>query len=277
MPRCSVLASPLITPASNSSTTPSENISVCTPRSRRSLSSERIASGTSPIPICSVEPFSTSSAARRPIARDTAPSSAGRGSSTTGRSTSTAWLKRETWMKQSPSVRGMRDVDERDHVARRLRRGLRAVHSHAERAEAVLVGRRDVDERHVDRLAARRDQARDVGEVDGHEVGAALVDGLPDVRAGEERAVPEARPRSADRRTAPRRASSGGRAPRPAARPRGPRARARAAPGCSSRDAPRRGRPSARRPRPPARSRASSGTARPSATRPAGRPGSGTP
>ena len=42
-----------------------------------------------------------------PIARDTALTSVACGSSITGRSISTTCVRRETWMKQSPSARGI--------------------------------------------------------------------------------------------------------------------------------------------------------------------------
>ena len=54
---------PVITPASARSTTPSENISVWTPRSCLSVRRRRTASGMAPMPICSVAPSGTSAAA----------------------------------------------------------------------------------------------------------------------------------------------------------------------------------------------------------------------
>ena len=42
-----------------------------------------------------------------PMARATSPTSVAIGSSITGRSISTAWVSRETWMTQSPSDRGI--------------------------------------------------------------------------------------------------------------------------------------------------------------------------
>ena len=47
----------------------------------------------------------------------------------------------------------------------------------AERAEAVAVRRRELQQRDVERDAARQEQAGDVGQEDRHEVGAALGDG----------------------------------------------------------------------------------------------------
>ncbi len=42
-----------------------------------------------------------------PMARATSPTSVTIGSSITGRSISTTWVSRDTWMKQSPSERGI--------------------------------------------------------------------------------------------------------------------------------------------------------------------------
>jgi len=96
------------------------------------------------------------------------------------------------------------DVDERvaqgaghllvrqgDHDARPLGRRLGALHAHPVGAEAVLVRGADVDQRHVHRQDPFREEAGDLAEVDGHEIGAAGVDGLPDVGAREERPVAE--------------------------------------------------------------------------------------
>ena len=82
-------------------------------------------------------------------------------------------------------------VHERHHGARALRRRLGALDAHAVGAEAVLVGRRDLDEGHVHRDHARAHQPRDLRQEHRHPVGAAVVDRGPHVRAGEERPVAE--------------------------------------------------------------------------------------
>ncbi len=89
LPLCRVLASPVTTPRSNSSTTPSENISVWIPRSFFSSRKSRTASGISPMPIWRVAPSSMRSATFFPIARATSPTFVTWGSSRTGRSIST--------------------------------------------------------------------------------------------------------------------------------------------------------------------------------------------
>jgi hypothetical protein len=82
-------------------------------------------------------------------------------------------------------------VDEGQHRLGALRRRLRALDADAERAEAVLVRRRDVHERHVYRQLARADQPRDLGQVDRNEVRPALVHGVAHVRAREQGTVAE--------------------------------------------------------------------------------------
>ncbi len=60
------------------------------------------------MPICSVAPSSISPATCWPMARATSPASPDWGSSITGRSISTTCVRREAWMNESPSERGMR-------------------------------------------------------------------------------------------------------------------------------------------------------------------------
>src|SRR6266705_1126454 len=69
LPRSRVLRAPVITPRSTRSITPSENISVWMPRSRRSVSVCSAASGMAPMPSCNVAPSSISSPTFRPITR----------------------------------------------------------------------------------------------------------------------------------------------------------------------------------------------------------------
>jgi hypothetical protein len=82
-------------------------------------------------------------------------------------------------------------VDERDHRLRLLGRRLVALDAHPVRAESVLVGRRELDEGHVHGEETGLDEAGDLGEEDGDEVGAAVVHRLADVGSHEERAVAE--------------------------------------------------------------------------------------
>ncbi len=60
------------------------------------------------MPICSVAPSSMRVATCWPMARATGPIVPVPGSSSTGRSASTTCVSRETWMKASPSERGIR-------------------------------------------------------------------------------------------------------------------------------------------------------------------------
>ena len=97
-----------------------------------------------------------------------------------------------TWTNPSPWVRGMLRVDLRDDVRAVCDRGAGDVHRDAQRAEAVRVGRRDLDQRDVEREHAGAEQPRDLAQEDRHVVGAPLLDRLADVRADEERVDPEA-------------------------------------------------------------------------------------
>ena len=94
-------------------------------------------------------------------------------------------------MKASPWVRGIFGVhlghDGRGDLGRRLR----VVDRDAERAEAVLVGRRDVDERHVRREVALAEQLGDLVEEHRDVVAATILDGLARRGADEERLVVE--------------------------------------------------------------------------------------
>ena len=79
-------------------------------------------------------------------------------------------------------------VDLREHHPRGVGGGPRGVHRRAERAEAVAVGRRELQEGRVEPHGAAREEPGDVREEDWHEVG----------RAGVDRAA-ERRPRAARR------------------------------------------------------------------------------
>ena len=95
-----------ITPLSMSGSTPSENISVCTPRCLwlpRQLST---ALGMAPMPICRVAPSSTSVATCSPMAREVSSIGGGAISGSGSWPSVKAWIC-ETWMMPSPWVRGM--------------------------------------------------------------------------------------------------------------------------------------------------------------------------
>ena len=117
-------------------------------------SAASVASGMVPMPSCSVAPSSTSSAQWWPTARST--------SETAG------WCDLRDRVVPLHAELDVVDVDEPvpvgaghvavhlgDHGARGLDRGAGGVDRDAERAEAVPVGRRDLDERHVERQEAR--------------------------------------------------------------------------------------------------------------------------
>ena len=192
MPLWRVFASPVTTPLSNSSTTPSENISVWIPRSRFSLRKSRTASGISPMPICRVEPFSMRSATFLPIARATVAHLAHlRQLDHRPVDLDHVGEARDVDEASRPSERGIRRLTRATTVCARLGGRLRALDPDAVGAEAVLVGRRDVDEGDVHRDGPRADEAGDLGEEHRHQVGTALVDRLAHVRAREERPVAE--------------------------------------------------------------------------------------
>ena len=127
-----------------------------------------------------------------------------------------------TWMKLSPSVRGIDWLSWAMTVFAAPDRRVHRLDRRAERAEAVLVGRAStLIEDRVERQDARVEEGRDVREEDRDEVGAALVDRLAGVRADEQGPVAEvaghlgrqvrAGPRCAGGRPS-RRCSSGARA-----------------------------------------------------------------
>ncbi len=106
LPGCTDLRLFVMTPCSYSSTTPSLNISLWMPRSFFSCRKRRTASGMAPMPICMQEPSSTSPAMFCPMACSTSPM-AGGDSSMSGMSASTMRSILETWMNESPWVRGI--------------------------------------------------------------------------------------------------------------------------------------------------------------------------
>ena len=137
------------------------------------------ASGMAPMPICSVEPSSTRSAMMLADARlDLGLRGRGRARGS-GRS---VWRTRRSRSKRHrrvlPCVRGICSLISAMHDARRVSRGgQRGVDRGAERAVAVAVGRRELQQRHVERHLAASVNSPGMSERKiGHEVGAALVD-----------------------------------------------------------------------------------------------------
>ena len=184
----------MTTPRSNSSTTPSENISVWMPRSRFSVEEEQHR----------VRDLADAHLQRRAVLDEVGDVPAdGPGLLA---HLGPALRQLEHRPVDLDDVREAGDVDEGvaratrgiwrftsgDDGPRALGRGLGALDADAVRAEAVLVRRRDVEKRHVHGQRRRvRDEPRDLGEEDRDEVGAALVHGLADVVPGEERPVAE--------------------------------------------------------------------------------------
>ena len=161
------------------------------PRSRRSRRYPSTASGMPPMPVCSVAPSGireATFAGDAPLQR--------------------RWAVRPEVRAAAADVSTIAvdfaDVQERiaerarhlvvhfgDHVPGAARRGQRAVDASAEAQVAVLVGRRGLDEGHVDRHLARGEQPFDFAEEDRRVVGAALLDGLAHVGAEEQSVVAE--------------------------------------------------------------------------------------
>ena len=78
-------------------------------------------------------------------------------------------------------------VDLREHERGRVDGGSRGIAGGAQRAEAMAVGWRELDDRGIEPHASAREEARDIGKEDRHEVGPAGGDRLPQAGAGEER------------------------------------------------------------------------------------------
>ena len=172
-------------PACARSTTPSENISVWTPRSCLSPSRRSTASGMAPMPICSVAPSSTSAATWRPIVCSTSSGSTPR--------MNVEWTRRaHERVNAAERHQGVAErarhlcVDFRDDQARALRGGERGIDRRAERAVTVAVRRRELEEGHVDSHLARQEQRGNVGQEDRHEVRVPAIDGVAHGRPGEE-------------------------------------------------------------------------------------------
>ena len=144
------------------------------------------------MPSWRVAPSGTSSATYSPIRRSTSPIGP-TGCSYGGTSHSTARSICETWMKLSPSVRGIAALNWTMTGPGGADRGVHRLDRGPERAEAVGVGRGRVDEHRVERRAAAVEQARDVRQEGRDVVGPTLGDGLPRVRPDEQRPMAEMR------------------------------------------------------------------------------------
>ncbi len=106
-------------------------------------------------------------------------------------------------MKLSPWVRGMRGLTSAIDLARVLHRRARDIHRGAERAVAVRVRRRDLDEGDIHRQrAVRGEQRGHIREEDGGVAGASRVRRLARVLADEERPQAEVARPARDRYTA---------------------------------------------------------------------------
>ena len=96
------------------------------------------------------------------------------------------WVSLETWMKLSPEGPRHAVVDLGDDDPRRLGGGLGHADLDAEAAEAVRVGRAEVDQGHVERQDAAAEEVRDFRQETGREIRAPLVDGPAHVAADEQ-------------------------------------------------------------------------------------------
>ncbi len=190
LPRLRSLRAPVMAPAWTRSMTASLNISVWTPRSLRWRSSRAAAVGIAPMPSWMVAPSGTRSAMNAPMRRSTSPID--RLVQLVG---PLVGLDREIDLVDVDEAvaEGPRDgpVELDDDRAGGGDGRMHGLDRGAQRAEAVLVGRGGVDEGHVEGQDARAEQARDVGQEDGHVVGAAGVDRGPGVGPDEQGAVAE--------------------------------------------------------------------------------------
>ena len=144
------------------------------------------------MPICSVAPSGIRAATCSPMA-DSASRRLGRlvrrgaggrcGSKAVSASTCTSVL---------PCVRGICSLISAIENPGAAGGGNGDVDRRAQRAVAVLVGRRELQQRRVERDPPAGEQGRDVGEEHRREVAAPLVDGIAKIRADEEGVRPEA-------------------------------------------------------------------------------------
>ena len=191
LPVWMLLRRPVTTPPSTRSTMPSENISVCTPRSCLLASSGVSACGISPMPICKVAPSRISVATLRAISRQTASGSPA-GSSSSGVVAGDERVD-VAHVDEAVAVRARhRRVDLGEHDVGGLERAPHHVDRDAEADIAGAVGGRDLDQRDVDLDPAAAEQRRDLGQEDRRVVGLPGAHRVAHVRADEQRVVPEA-------------------------------------------------------------------------------------
>src|SRR6266851_1443874 len=82
-------------------------------------------------------------------------------------------------------------VDLHNNVAGTLGGGKRCIHSYPKTAKTVRVGRRHLDQGNVNRHFTTLEQFLDFAQIDGRVVGAAIIDGIPNVGANEHGVMPE--------------------------------------------------------------------------------------
>ena len=80
-------------------------------------------------------------------------------------------------------------VDLRDDVTRALRSGQSGVDAYPKTAEAMRVGRRDFDERNIDRHRSAFEKFFDFAQINGRVIGAPVIDGIAHIAADEHRIV----------------------------------------------------------------------------------------
>ena len=149
-----------------------------------------VAAGIAPIPSWSVAPSGTSSATCSPIRRSTSPIDRV-ACSYGGTSTSTARSMSSTWMKLSPSVRGIDRLSWTMTVfAARMAACIASTLVPSEQ-KPWASGGVALTRTTSSGSAPALEEVRDVGQEDRHVVGAALVDRRAGIRPDEQRAMPE--------------------------------------------------------------------------------------
>ena len=155
------------------------------------------------MPIWRVAPSGTRSATNSPIRRSTSPMAGVRVARRAACPPRRRSRCRRRGRSSSPSVRGIAAVELGDDGPAAPDGRQHRLHGRAQRAEAVRVRRRDVDEHRVERQDAAPEEVRHVREEDRDVLGAALVDRRARVGADEQGAVPEV-PRHLGREVRPR-------------------------------------------------------------------------
>ena len=97
------------------------------------------------------------------------------------------WFKRLTWMKESPRVRGICSLTSAMMILADSAGDLRQTDFHAQGAEAMLIGRRDMDHGHIQRQNAVLEQQGEFRKQDRRKIGAAFLHRLAHVGADEQR------------------------------------------------------------------------------------------